>query len=211
MHSNYIQLLQFKFSETCRKISDNEDFDEGPRAKMQHSRHRHRDNASIMTKSQKKQQQSNVRNKEQHRPSSRSSSGSRASSRLSTVSGTPQRQARYFENEIRRQQTHLRRLYAAAEWITTSANSVERTEIEAQISDVEYYIEDLEDHLNELREQSETSSSSKIIDSGDKFDDYGSREKRIRNGKKERRVQIQGSQQRPSSRHSFQSYISSDQ
>ena len=58
----------------------------------------------------------------QLRPSSLSSIGDRASSRLSTVSGTPQRQARYFENEIRRQQTHLRRLYAATEWITTSAN-----------------------------------------------------------------------------------------
>ena len=144
-----------------KKANNNEDYDEKRRAREQsYERRRRNDNDHDDDNYRRKpRSRKELPENPQLRPSSLSSIGSRASSRLSTVSGTPQRQARYFENEIRRQQTHLRRLYAAAEWITTSANSVERTEIEAQINDVEYYIEDLEDQLEDLKQQSRTSSS----------------------------------------------------
>ena len=144
------------------------------------------------------------------RPSSRGSIGSRASSRLSTVSGTPQRQARYFENEIRRQQTHLRRLYAAAEWIRTSGNESERVEIEAQIHDVEYYIEDLKDQLDDLKIQSRKAQSLRDS-SDDDFNDSFSRDPPHRRGEMSKGSPSIGSaRSRPSSRHSFQNYISND-
>ena len=144
------------------------------------------------------------------RPSSRGSIGSRASSRLSTVSGTPQRQARYFENEIRRQQTHLRRLYAAAEWIRTSGNESERVEIEAQIHDVEYYIEDLKDQLDDLKIQSRKAQSLRDS-SDDDFNDSFSRDPPHRRGEMSKGSPSLGSaRSRPSSRHSFQNYISND-
>ena len=144
------------------------------------------------------------------RPSLRGSIGSRASSRLSTVSGTPQRQARYFENEIRRQQTHLRRLYAAAEWIRTSGNESERVEIEAQIHDVEYYIEDLKDQLDDLKIQSRKAQSLRDS-SDDDFNDSFSRDPPHRRGEMSKGSPSIGSaRSRPSSRHSFQNYISND-
>jgi hypothetical protein len=126
------------------------------------------------------------------------------------VSGTPQRQARYFENEIRRQQTHLRRLYAAAEWIRTSGNESERVEIEAQIHDVEYYIEDLEDQLDDLKIQSRKAQSLRNSSDDDANDSF-SRDPPRRRGKMSKRSPSPGTaRSRPSSRHSFQNYISND-
>ena len=125
------------------------------------------------------------------------------------MSGTPQRQARYFENEIRRQQTHLRRLYAAAEWIRTSGNESERVEV-AQIHDVEYYIEDLKDQLDDLKIQSRKAQSLRDS-SDDDFNDSFGRDPPHRRGEMSKGSPSIGSaRSRPSSRHSFQNYISND-
>ena len=136
---------------------------------------------------------------------------SRGSSRMSTITGSPRRQALYFENEIRRQQTHLRRLYAAAEWITSDApeDRRERDDIENQIQDVLYYIDDLEDQLQDLKQALQENSSD------------GGSSRKSRNDRRPRvAINIgdcgdaddrgKDTSRSSSSRHSFQHYISFD-
>ena len=117
---------------------------------------------------------------------------------MSTVSGSPRRQALYFENEIRRQKTHLRRLVAAADWITSDAigDRRERDDIEAQIEDVQYYIDELEDQLEDLNLEQEGS-----VEGGS-----GRRDQKLRYDDQERNRENE-SRGRPSSRHSFQNYM----
>jgi serine/threonine protein kinase len=129
---------------------------------------------------------------------SRRETKSRPSSRMSTVSGSPRRQALYFENEIRRQKTHLRRLVAAADWITSDAigDRRERDDIEAQIEDVQYYIDELEDQLEDLNLEQEGSVEG----------ESGRRDQKLRYDDQERNRENE-SRGRPSSRHSFQNYM----
>ena len=102
----------------------------------------------------------------------------------------------------------MRRLYAAAEWVTSDApeDRREKDDIENQIDDVLNYIDDLEIQLQELKQESQRHNQ------GEKKSLQGNKEKyaRVNDEDSYRDEYSKETSRSSSSRHSFQNYISFD-